>query len=91
MLRAVRVLLKPTDFLSTVYYLLTFAGVVGINTTFSILITIPPYSHGPRSIRLLYLTPVVAALPGEIAGYLLHNAIVTTLTHRNKEKKLETE
>ena len=40
--RPFRVLVKPTIFLSTIYYLLTFAWVVGINTTLSIFITAPP-------------------------------------------------
>ena len=49
MMRPVKVLLKPTVFLSTVYYLLTFAWVVGINTTLSIFLT-PLYNFGPRQI-----------------------------------------
>ena len=35
-MRPIRVLAKPTVFISTIYYLLTFAWVVGINTTLSI-------------------------------------------------------
>ncbi|KAK5731089.1 hypothetical protein LTR15_001027 [Elasticomyces elasticus] len=90
-LRPVLVILKPTVFISTVYYLLTFAWVVGINTTLSIFITAPPYNFGPRSIGFFYFTPVVAALLGEITGHWLHEAIATALTHRSKEKKLEPE
>lgn len=91
LMRPVRVLIKPTVFLSTVYYLLTFAWVVGINTTLAIFVTAPPYNFGPRSIGFFYFTPVVAALLGEIAGHWLHDAIATSLTHRSKEKKLEPE
>jgi hypothetical protein len=39
MMRPVLVLIKPTVFLSTIYYLLTFAWVVGINTTLSFYFT----------------------------------------------------
>jgi MFS family permease len=66
--RPVRVLVKPTIFLSTVYYLLTFAWVVGINTTLSIFITAPPYNFGTKSIGFFYFTPVIAAILGEVLG-----------------------
>ncbi|KAK3068248.1 hypothetical protein LTR53_014340 [Teratosphaeriaceae sp. CCFEE 6253] len=96
-MRPVLVLLKPTVFISTVYYLLTFAWVVGINTTLAIFITAPPYNFGPRSIGFFYFgkafpqTPIVAALLGEATGHWLHEAIARFLTHRSKEKKLEPE
>ncbi|KAK4556556.1 hypothetical protein LTR86_006127 [Recurvomyces mirabilis] len=89
--RPFQVLVKPTVFIATVYYLLTFAWVVGINTTLSIFVTVPPYNFGPRSIGFFYFTPVVAALLGEAIGHWLHDAIANALTHRSKEKKLEPE
>jgi len=89
--RPFQVLIKPTVFIATGYYLLTFAWVVGINTTLSIFVTVPPYNFGPRSIGFFYFTPVVAALLGEIIGHWLHDAIANALTHRSKEKKLEPE
>lgn len=88
--RPVRVLLKPTVFISTVYYLLTFAWVVGINTTLAIFVT-PLYDFGLLQIGYFYFTPIVAAILGEIAGHWLHDAIAKILTHRSKEKKLEPE
>lgn len=90
-MRPIRVVMKPTVFMSTLYYLLTFAWVVGINTTLSIFIIAPPYNFGPRSIGFFYFTPVVAAILGEIIGHWLHDAIATALTRRSKEKKLEPE
>ncbi|RQM04605.1 hypothetical protein DH86_00004346 [Scytalidium sp. 3C] len=72
-MRPVRVFLKPTVFLSTVYYCFTFAWVVGINTTLSIFVT-PLYNFGPKQIGFFYFTPVVAALLGEILGHFLHDA-----------------
>lgn len=73
-MRPVQVLLKPTVFLSCTYYLLTFAWVVGINTTLSIFIT-PLYGFGPKQIGFFYFTPVVAAVLGEIVGHWLHDFI----------------
>ncbi|OQO05774.1 hypothetical protein B0A48_09868 [Cryoendolithus antarcticus] len=90
-MRPFRVLIKPTVALSTIYYLLTFAWVVGINTTLSIFLTAPPYEFGPRQIGFYYFTPVVAALLGEIIGHWLHDTIARVLTRRSKEKKLEPE
>lgn len=74
MLRPIKVLLKPTVFLSCMYYLLTFAWVVGINTTLSIFLT-PLYNFGPLQIGYFYFTPIVAALLGEITGHWLHDRI----------------
>lgn len=73
-MRPIRVILKPTVFLSCLYYLLTFAWVVGINTTLSIFLT-PLYNFGPKQIGFFYFTPIVAALLGEISGHWLHDAI----------------
>lgn len=73
-MRPVRVILKPTVFLSCFYYLLTFAWVVGINTTLSIFLT-PLYNFGPKQIGFFYFTPVVAALIGEVIGHWLHDFI----------------
>lgn len=49
MMRPVKVILKPTVFISTIYFLFTFAWVVGINTTLSIFIG-PLYHFGPKQI-----------------------------------------
>lgn len=73
-MRPIRVILKPTVFLSSLYYLLTFAWVVGINTTLSIFLT-PLYNFGPKQIGFFYFTPIVAALLGEITGHWLHDGI----------------
>lgn len=73
-MRTVRVILKPTLLLTCIYYLLTFAWVVGINTTLSIFLT-PLYDFGPKQIGFFYFTPIVAVLLGETAGHWLHDAI----------------
>ncbi|KAL8840334.1 MAG: hypothetical protein Q9170_001349 [Blastenia crenularia] len=53
-MRSVKVILKPTVFLSTIYFLFTFAWVVGINTTLSIFIG-PLYNFGPKQIATIYM------------------------------------
>lgn len=82
-LRVVKVLLKPTVFLSTAYYMLTFAWVVGINTTLSIFLT-PLYDFGALQIGYFYFTPCVAVLLAEITGHWLHdwNARHYTRAHK---------
>lgn len=72
--RVVSVLLKPTVFLAVTYYLLTFAWVVGINTTLSLFLT-PLYGFGPLQIGYFYFTPVVAVLLGELTGHWLHDVL----------------
>ncbi|KAH7201386.1 MFS transporter [Fusarium oxysporum] len=73
-MRPFRVIIKPTVFLSCLYYLLTFAWVVGINTTLSIFLT-PLYNFGPKQIGFFYFTPVVGAILGEVVGHWLHDGI----------------
>jgi hypothetical protein len=72
--RPFSVLLKPTVFLTAFYYCLTFAWVVGINTTLSIFVT-PLYGFGPKQIGFFYFTPIVAVILGEITGHWLHDVI----------------
>ncbi|KAI0403285.1 major facilitator superfamily domain-containing protein [Xylaria palmicola] len=71
-MRPVRVISKPTVFLSCFYYFLTFAWVVGINTTLSIFLQ-PVYGFGPKQIGYFYFTPIVAVIIGEIIGHWLHD------------------
>lgn len=89
--RPFKVLVKPTIFLSTIYYLLTFAWVVGINTTLSIFITAPPYNFGTKSIGFFYFTPVIAAILGEVLGRWLHDWIANVLMKRNGKGELKPE
>lgn len=84
------VILKPTVLLAVLYYFLTFAWVVGINTTLSIFVT-PLYGFGLTSVGYFYFTPIVAAILGEIVGHFLHDKFAAILTNRSKEKKLEPE
>ena len=57
-MRIVRVISKPTVAISVLYYLFTFAWVVGINTTLSIFITAPPWNFGPKQIGESRITPL---------------------------------
>ncbi|KKY31473.1 putative mfs transporter [Diaporthe ampelina] len=82
-MRVVKVVLKPTVLLTTVYYLLTFAWVVGINTTLSIFLT-PLYNFGPLQIGYFYFTPVVAVLLGEMSGHFLHDFVARNYIKTHK-------
>ncbi|KAI0009194.1 MFS general substrate transporter [Xylariaceae sp. FL0662B] len=73
-MRPLRAITKPVVFISCCYYFLTFAWVVGINTTLSIFLA-PLYGFGPKQIGFFYFTPVVAVILGETAGHWLHDII----------------
>lgn len=77
------VLSKLPVFLTSFYYLITFAWVVGINTTLSIFLT-PLYNFGPRQIGYFYFTPIVAAILGETIGHWLHDLLARWYIHRHK-------
>jgi hypothetical protein len=82
-MRLVKVILKPTVLLTTIYYLLTFAWVVGINTTLSIFLT-PLYNFGPLQIGYFYFTPVVAVLLGEMSGHFMHDMLAKSYIKTHK-------
>ncbi|MCJ1471680.1 hypothetical protein MMC13_000320 [Lambiella insularis] len=82
MMRPVKAIIKPIVLISTIYYALIFAWVVGINTTLSIFLQ-PLYNFGPRQIGFFYFTPVVAVLLGEICGHWLHDGIAILCMRRN--------
>ncbi|PNY25390.1 Uncharacterized protein TCAP_04679 [Tolypocladium capitatum] len=82
LLRPVKVLIKLPIFLISFYYFLTFAWVVGINTTLSIFLT-PLYDFGPKQIGFFYFTPVVAALFGELSGHWIHDLIAQYYIHKH--------
>ncbi|ANB14928.1 Flr1p [Sugiyamaella lignohabitans] len=73
-MRPIKVLMRPTMFLSSVYYAMTFAWVVGINTTLSIFFT-STYNFGLKQIGFFYFTPIVATLLAETTGHWLHDYI----------------
>ncbi|KAI0477390.1 MFS general substrate transporter [Xylariaceae sp. FL0804] len=79
-MRPLRALVKPTVFLSSLYYLMTFAWVVGINTTLSIFLS-SLYHFGPTQIGYFYFTPVVAVILGETAGHWLHDLLARQYIH----------
>ncbi|AEO71904.1 uncharacterized protein THITE_2124783 [Thermothielavioides terrestris NRRL 8126] len=81
--RTIRVLLLPTVALSCLFYALTFAWVVGINTTLSLFVT-PLYGFGPKQIGFFYFTPVVAVILAEAAGHWLHDALAKQYIRRHK-------
>ncbi|KAK2871772.1 hypothetical protein FQN49_002839, partial [Arthroderma sp. PD_2] len=82
-MRSVIVICKPPMFISCIYYLMTFAWVVGINTTLSVFL-VPLYNFGPKQIGFFYFTPVVAAILGEVAGHWLHDRVANLAASRNQ-------
>ncbi|KAJ5357750.1 MFS transporter [Penicillium brevicompactum] len=81
-LRPVKVIIKLPILLISFYYFLTFAWVVGINTTLSIFLT-PLYDFGPKQIGYFYFTPIVAALLGELCGHYIHDIIARRYIKRH--------
>ncbi|WEW61908.1 hypothetical protein PRK78_007408 [Emydomyces testavorans] len=81
-MRPIIIFSKPPVLIAMISYLLSFAWVVGINTTLSIFLT-PLYKFGPKQIGFFYFTPVVAAILGEIAGHWLHDMVANIATRRN--------
>lgn len=73
---------RPTMILSCIYAMLTFAWVIGINTTLSIFLT-PLYGFGPRQIGFFYFSPIVAAVLGEVVGHWIHDWIATWYIKRH--------
>ncbi|KAL8896447.1 MAG: hypothetical protein Q9207_007704 [Kuettlingeria erythrocarpa] len=83
MARPFRVLLKPTVLISFVYFLFTFAWVVGINTTLSIFL-VPLYGFGAKQIGYIYFAPITAAILGQACGHYLHDFVARQYTRRSK-------
>ncbi|KAK8065972.1 hypothetical protein PG997_012719 [Apiospora hydei] len=82
-MRSVKVAIKPTVAISCIYYLLTFAWVVGINTTLSIFLG-PVYGFGLKQIGFFYFTPVTAVILGELAGHFLHDFLAKQYIRTHK-------
>ncbi|KAK8034658.1 hypothetical protein PG993_009653 [Apiospora rasikravindrae] len=82
-MRSVKVVVKPTVAISCIYYLLTFAWVVGINTTLSIFLG-PVYGFGLKQIGFFYFTPVTAVILGELAGHFLHDFLAKQYIRTHK-------
>lgn len=82
-MRPVKVIMKPVVAISTLFYALTFAWVVGINTTLSIFVT-PLYNFGPVQIGAFYTTPLLATLLGLLVGHFLHDFIANHYVRNHK-------
>ncbi|KAK0705720.1 major facilitator superfamily domain-containing protein [Lasiosphaeris hirsuta] len=81
--RTVSVFIKPTMLISCLFYTLTFAWAVGINTTLAIFVT-PLYSFGPKQIGFFYFTPVVAVTIGEVVGHWIHDFVAKQYIRTHK-------
>lgn len=81
-MRPIKVMSRPTVFISAIYYLLIFSWSVGINTTLSIFLQ-PLYNFGYKQIGFFYFTPIVGGLLGEIAGHWLHDILAKQYIKRH--------
>jgi len=81
--RTATVLLKPTVAITCLFYALTFAWVVGINTTLALFLT-SLYDFGPRQVGFFYFTPVVAVILGEVTGHWMHDALAKQYIRRHR-------
>ncbi|KAI1175213.1 major facilitator superfamily domain-containing protein [Nemania sp. FL0916] len=81
--RPLRAICKPTVLISCLYYFLTFAWVVGINTTLSIFLQ-PVYGFGPKQIGYFYFTPIIAVIIGETIGHWLHDILAKQYIRSHK-------
>ncbi|KAJ5218496.1 uncharacterized protein N7498_000595 [Penicillium cinerascens] len=81
-MRPLVIICKPVVILACIYYMLSFAWVVGINTTLAILLG-PIYGFQAKQIGFFYFTPVIAAILGEITGHWLHDLIAKVSAKRN--------
>ncbi|KAM7211545.1 putative transporter mfs2 [Rhypophila decipiens] len=82
--RTVSVVMKPTVLLACLFYVLTFAWAVGINTTLAILMSGPPYEFGAKQTGFFYFTPVVAVTIAEIVGHYLYDFIAKQYIRSHK-------
>ncbi|KAJ5465294.1 Major Facilitator Superfamily protein [Penicillium daleae] len=82
-MRPLKIISKPTVFLSSIYYCFTLAWAVGINTTLSIFLG-PLYGFGLKQIGFFYFSPVIAALIGELVGHWLHDAAAKYYMQRHR-------
>ncbi|KAK3312031.1 major facilitator superfamily domain-containing protein [Apodospora peruviana] len=81
--RTVQVVLKPTVFITCLFYILTFAWAVGINTTLALFLT-PLYDFGPKQVGYFYFTPVVAVALAEAVGHFLFDFLAKGYIRRHK-------
>lgn len=82
-MRVVMAFTRPTVMISFIYYMLTFAWVVGINTTLAQFMG-PVYGFGALQIGYIYFAPLVATGLGEIFGHWLHDKIAKSYIRAHK-------
>ncbi|KEP51333.1 MFS general substrate transporter [Rhizoctonia solani 123E] len=79
-------LLNPRIFLACIFMGITFGWTIGINVTLVIFLQTPaPLGYGLNSDQssAMYLTPIVAALIGELAGHWLNDFVAKQYIKRH--------
>lgn len=82
-MRVVSVILKPVVLLTSIFYMLTFAWAVGINTTLAMFLG-PAYGFGLKQTGFFYFTPIVAVILGEVSGHWLHDFLAKQYIRTHK-------
>lgn len=98
MLRAFKTIARPVVLLANLYYLCTFAWVVGINATLALFL-ISLYDFGPKQtgilavptacyieadeLGLFFFAPIVATIFAEAVGHYLHDTLARIYIHRH--------
>ncbi|KAL8673339.1 MAG: hypothetical protein Q9168_002218 [Polycauliona sp. 1 TL-2023] len=74
MMGALRTISRPVVLLANLYYMFTFAWVVGINATLALFLT-SSYDFGPKQIGFFYFSPIIGTLLAEGIGHYLHDSL----------------
>lgn len=82
-MRVVSVIMKPIVLLVCIFYMLTFAWAVGINTTLAMFLG-PAYGFGLKQTGYFYFTPIVAVILGELTGRWLHDFLAKQYIRRHR-------
>ncbi|KAK9458910.1 major facilitator superfamily domain-containing protein [Lipomyces oligophaga] len=86
-MRTVKTATRMPVIIGFCYYMLTFAWVVGINTTLALFLTPSPpsgYGFSSSGVSFFYFTPMIATVFGEIFGHYFNDFIAVRYIRRHK-------
>ncbi|TKA53778.1 hypothetical protein B0A49_12101, partial [Cryomyces minteri] len=77
---------RPHFLALCVFYMLTFMWAIGLNTTLTLFLAPPPpkgYGYSSLTIALFYLSPMIAAIVGELFGHWFNDFIANRYIRRS--------
>ncbi|KAL8998443.1 MAG: hypothetical protein Q9169_002480 [Polycauliona sp. 2 TL-2023] len=83
MLGTFRTISRPVVLLANIYYMFTFAWVVGINATLALFLT-ASYGFGPKQIGFFFFAPIIATILAEGIGHFLHDSLARLYIRRHR-------